>query len=82
MEEAASKKKGILSRFSLEDRVAVVTGSGRGMGEGIALGFAEVGANVVVVEMDAKKGEETADKVRALGRKALPLAVNVLDRPK
>ena len=79
MGEALSKTGGILSRFLLEDRVAVVTGSGRGMGAGIALGFAEAGANVVVAEIDTQKCEETAEKIQALGRKVLPLGVDVLD---
>jgi NAD(P)-dependent dehydrogenase (short-subunit alcohol dehydrogenase family) len=66
-----------LSRFCLEDRVAVVTGAGSGIGEGIALGFAGVGAHIVVAELDASKGEVTAGKVRVLGRKALPIVVDV-----
>ena len=38
----------ILDRFRLDGQVAVVTGSGRGIGKGIALGMAEAGADVVV----------------------------------
>ncbi|MFC1914434.1 SDR family NAD(P)-dependent oxidoreductase [Chloroflexota bacterium] len=74
-----SKEKGILSKFSLEDRVAIVTGSGSGLGKGIALAFAQDGAHIVVAELDASKGKATAEEVRALGRKALPIATDVLD---
>lgn len=72
-------QKGILSMFLLDDRIAIVTGSGSGIGEGIALGFAEAGAHIVLTELDEKKAEATAQKIRALGRKAIPVAVNVLE---
>ncbi len=68
-----------LSKYALVDRVAIVTGSGGGIGKGIALGFARVGAHVVVAELDAPKGEATAKEIRALGRKALAMPVNVTD---
>ena len=57
-------------RFSLVDRVAVITGSGRGIGRGIALGFAEMGADIVVAEMDEETAQTTADEIREKGRKA------------
>ncbi len=63
--------------FSLIDRVAIVTGSGRGIGKAIALGLAEAGADVVVLARTAADVEKTAEEVRALGRKALALPTDV-----
>lgn len=68
---------GILSKFQLTDRVAIVTGAGMGIGKGIALGLAEAGAHVVVVARTVEHVEATAADVRALGRKALALPTDV-----
>ena len=63
----------------LENQVAVVTGAGRGIGRAIALRFAQAGADVVVVSRTAENSEKTAAEIRALGRKAWALAVDVSD---
>jgi len=63
----------ILDLFRVDGQVAVVTGSGRGIGRAIALGLADAGADVVVT---ARRGEEVAQvaaAVRALGRRAVEL---------
>ncbi len=67
----------ILDKFSLAGRVAIVTGSGRGIGKGIALSFAEAGADVVVLARTVTEIEETAARVRALGRKSLAVPTDV-----
>ncbi len=65
------------SLFSLKDRVAIVTGSGRGIGKAIALGLAEAGANVVVLARTATDVEQTAAEIRGLDRKALAVPTDV-----
>src|SRR5258707_223477 len=64
---------------SLENQTAVVTGAGRGIGRAIALKFAAEGADVVVVSRTAENSEKVAAEIRALGRKAWALAVDVAD---
>ena len=63
----------------LENQVAVVTGASRGIGRAIALRFAQAGADVVVVSRTVENSEKTAAEIRALGRKAWALAVDVSD---
>ena len=59
----------ILDQFKLDGKVAIVTGAGRGIGQAYALGLAEAGADIAIV--DVIDMSETAEKVKALGRKAL-----------
>ncbi|MDB6028572.1 MAG: 3-oxoacyl-ACP reductase [Verrucomicrobiales bacterium] len=63
----------------LTNQIAVVTGAGRGIGRAIALKFAAAGADVVCVSRTAENSEKVAHEVRALGRKAWALAVDVAD---
>ena len=69
----------ILDRFLLTDRVAVVTGAGRGIGEACALAFAEAGARVVVGARTVEQIEDTAEKIRALGSQAVAIPCDVMD---
>jgi 7-alpha-hydroxysteroid dehydrogenase len=69
----------ILDRFKLTDRVAIVTGAGKGIGRGIALGFAEAGADVVCAARTEADIEATAEAVRERGRSALAVRTDVLE---
>ena len=68
----------ILDKFKLNGKVAVVTGAGRGLGQGAAVGFAEAGADVAVV--DIIPTDETAKKVKALGRRDCQVSANLMER--
>jgi 7-alpha-hydroxysteroid dehydrogenase len=70
----------ILDRFKLTDKVAIVTGAGRGIGRAIAEAYAEVGADVVCSARTKAQIDETAAAVRGFGRRALAVECDVTDR--
>jgi 7-alpha-hydroxysteroid dehydrogenase len=72
----------LLDRFSLEGRVALVTGAGRGIGAGCARAFAEAGADVAITARTEEQLEAVASEVRALGRKALAFPADVSELAK
>ncbi len=67
----------ILDKFKLDGKVAIVTGASRGLGQGMALGLAEAGADVAIV--GTTRPEATAAKIRALGRRVCQIQANLLD---
>ena len=69
----------LLDRFRLDGKVALVTGAGRGIGRGIALAFAEMGADVVCAARTPAEIDATAEAARALGRRALAIPCDVTD---
>ena len=66
-----------LSQFSLEGKVALITGGSRGIGKATAIGFAKAGADVVVASRKLPELELVADEIKGLGRKALAVAAHV-----
>ncbi len=65
--------------FDLNDKVALVTGAARGLGQAIAVKLAEAGADVALCDLNAEWLEETAGKVKAIGRRAECYGVNVAE---
>ena len=66
-----------LKKFQLENKAAVVTGSGQGIGRGIAVALADVGANLVINARREKDVKETAQMVRDLGSKAIEVVGDI-----
>jgi 3-oxoacyl-[acyl-carrier protein] reductase len=65
----------------LRDKVAIITGSARGIGQATALKFAAEGARVVVCDLDRKAVDEVVAQIAASGGQAIGFAVNVTDKP-
>lgn len=63
--------------LSLEGKIAVITGAASGIGRGIALRLGEMGAFIAVLDIDATRGPETVEKVKALGGDSIFLKCNV-----
>jgi len=66
-------------RSRLDGQAAFVTGGGGGIGRAIALRLAEAGADVAIFDIFPERAEEAAERVRELGRQALPIAGDVMD---
>ena len=66
--------------FSLENKVAVVTGGTSGIGRALSLGLAEAGANVIATARRQQQVDETATEIENLDRQSLRMTSDVCDR--
>ena len=66
--------------FGLEGKKALVTGCSRGIGQAMAIGLAEAGADIIGVSSSLQSGSDTESKVRATGRSFWPYSVNLGER--
>ena len=66
-----------MTTFNLNNKVAIITGAASGIGKAIASNFAENGANVIVLELNEKNGEETVSEIRSKGGQATFYQCNV-----
>lgn len=63
--------------MELEDKIAIVTGAGSGIGEGVALTFAREGAHVIVNDINMDHAQKVAEKIISMGRQAIPFKADV-----
>jgi len=68
--------------MKLKDKVALITGGARGIGQAIAMAFAKEGADIVVADVNLEVAQKTASEIEALGRKSLALEMDVTDYAK
>jgi len=66
-------------KMRLKDKVALITGGARGIGQAIAMTFAKEGANIVVADVNLELAGRTSADIEALGRKAMSLEMDVTD---
>src|SRR5436190_14264243 len=68
---------GVLDSFSLDGKVAIVTGASSGLGVAFATGLAEAGADIAICARRVEKLEQTAEQVEALGRRCVAIPADV-----
>src|SRR5215831_9976587 len=82
MDDAATTSRtpaAIRAMHSVEGRVVIVTGSGQGVGRGMANHLAKAGASIVVADWNAEKMRRTVAELEALGAEALGVQTNIME---
>lgn len=69
----------VLQKFRLDGKTCVVTGASRGLGRTMAIALGEAGANVAAVARNVEALDETANKIRSFGRRAISVRCNLRD---
>jgi len=67
----------VANLFDLTGKTALVTGAGKGIGQAIAIAFAEFGADLLICSRTEADLEKTAQKIRGYGRKAYPFLMDI-----
>jgi NAD(P)-dependent dehydrogenase (short-subunit alcohol dehydrogenase family) len=70
-------KKNIINRFRLNDKKALVTGGGRGLGKAFAYALAEAGADIAIIDTLINNAEKVCEEIRAKGRKAIAIQADI-----
>lgn len=63
--------------MDLQDKVAIVTGAGRGIGKAITLTLARKGANIIVNDINLEIAQEVADEIQSMGRRAIAIKADI-----
>ena len=63
--------------MNLQNKVAIVTGAGRGIGKAIALTLAREGANIIVNDINLEIAQNVADKIKVIGRRAVAIKADI-----
>ena len=66
--------------MNVSDKIAIITGSGRGLGKAIALKLAEFGANIVVCDIDIDGANAVAEEIKTLGNDAIAIKLDVTNK--
>ncbi len=71
---------GVIDKFKLDGRVAVVTGAAQGLGRAMAQALAEAGASIAIPDINGDRAQQAADEIAALGVRTLAMTCDVADR--